>query len=66
MPSSFISKEVKQDVLQAICMIHYHEPQELQPVPAEDDESVSEEQRDKIIEQNEETEKSNELYGKLK
>ena len=66
MPGNFISKEIKQDVLQAICMIHYHEPQEVQPVPAEDDESVTEEQRDKIIEQNEEIEKSNELYAKLK
>lgn len=47
-------------------MIHYHEPQEVQPVPAEDDESVTEEQRDRIIEQNEEIEKSNELFAKLK
>lgn len=35
-------------------------------MPAEDDESISEEQRDKIIEQNEEIEKSNELFSKLK
>lgn len=38
-----ISKEIILDVLQAICMIHYHEPQEVQAVPAEDDESVTEE-----------------------
>ena len=66
MPGNFISRDIMQDVMQAICMIHYHEPQEVQPVPAEDDESVAEEQRDKIIEQNEEIEKSNELYAKLK
>lgn len=35
-------------------------------VPAEDDEAVTEEQRDKIIESNEEIEKSNELFAKLK
>lgn len=47
-------------------MIHYHEPQEVTAVPAEDDEAVTEEQRDKIIEQNEEIEKSNEQMAKLK
>ena len=43
MPSNFVAREIKQDVLQAICMIHYHEPQETVPMPAEDDESVTEE-----------------------
>ena len=47
-------------------MIHYHEPQEVTAVPAADDESVTEEQREKSIEQNEEIEKSNEQMAKLK
>ena len=52
-------------MLQAICLIHYHKPQEPVPMPENEDE-LTDEQRDKINEQNEEIEKSNELYTKLK
>lgn len=54
-------------VLQALCLIHYHKPQDLVPMPEEGEgEEVTDEQREKVNEQNEEIERSNETFAKLK
>ena len=56
-----INEDLVFEVFKALCMIHYHQPKEAVPVPDGDDD-----QADKIQEQNEEIEKENELYNKLK
>ena len=50
------------EVLQAVCQIHYYQKQEPVAVPEE----ASEEERDRLEARNEENEKSNELFEKLK
>ena len=59
-----ITRDIIKAVFHSVCLIHYHEPQEL--IPAPEGEEVTDEEREKVQEQNEEIEKSNELFSKLK
>ena len=59
--SAGISAMLVEELIKALCMIHYHVPMETIPDPG-DDEDVSA----KIADQNEEIEKQNELMAKLK
>ena len=58
-----VAENVIQAIIEAICKINYHQPTELIPMPDDDE---NEDARDKTNEQNDEIEKQNELYNKLK
>ena len=59
-----IKQDIVRDTILSLCKIHYYEAQELHAMP-EDDE-ITDEQRDRIGELNEDIEKQNELFSKLK
>jgi len=61
-----IADNVLMAVLEAICAIHYHQPKELIEIPEGEEGEQNDEQRDRMAEQNEEIEKQNELFTKLK
>lgn len=61
-----IAENVLIAVLEAICAIHYHQPKDLIEMPAEEENEQNDEHREKLAEQNDEIEKSNELFSKLK
>ena len=53
------------DVFYALCKVNYYEAQEPVAIP-EDGEEVTDEMKERFAEQNEEIEKTNELFAKLK
>ena len=57
-----LNEDIIFEVLQTICQIHYYQKLEPFAVPEE----ASEEERTKLEEMNEENEKTNELFDKLK
>ena len=59
-----LSQDIVKDVLHAICKIHFYEPQETHAMP--EDEELTDDQRERIMELNEEIEKTNEQFNKLK
>lgn len=60
-----LNDDIVRDLFYAICRINYYEPQQPVPLP-EDGEEVSEEQKERFNEQNDEIERANELFAKLK
>ena len=59
-----INEDIIRDVFYAICKVHYYEAQE--PVQIPEDEEITDEQKEKYTEQNEEIERANELNNKMK
>mmetsp|Transcript_22061 Transcript_22061/g.29484 ORF Transcript_22061/g.29484 Transcript_22061/m.29484 type:complete len:366 (+) Transcript_22061:1107-2204(+) len=59
-----LNDDIIRDVFYAICKINYYETQE--PVLIPEDEELTDEQKERFAEQNEEIERTNELFAKMK